>query len=809
MRRPRIGDGRPRVGFRVTQFSCARFHRSADRPPPGRSPHTLRPNRSEAQMRPNRARPTPGPARHLRTALATATALTMLAAFSPALHAQASHSHVPASPTAAQQSQRAALDKQATDLGNGLLRAMKALENASSANRSQRADEVLQIVQARRQALLELVKADPGRVLALAMPEALRARLPQHARSLVEQRVQAEGVVAAMVEEDIERGISKQPYFLEVDGPTGKWQYDLHWVDAGMSERQQEALIEKRVRLKAVQLDRHLIVGDKNEVEDAYAPGNKTKGGTGATQDGSTTTDAYATTPTSTVSGDQKTLVILANFTDKAVSCSVDAVRNTVFGASNSANQILRESSRNAVSLSGDVVGPFNIPYSSTGTCDYRTWGTAADSAARAAGIDTSRYTRISYAIPPNSCGWGGVANLGGTAPTRSWIAYCAYPAIFAHEIGHNLRFHHASTPSAEYGDLSDPMGHNPVVQLNGSNKSMAGWLSPGNVVDASASGSYSLTSLAAPDTGAAQVVRLRKADTNEFYYVSLRHAIDLDANLSSSYRDRISIHTSPGTMPAKTVLQGTLAAGESFKDSANGITITAQSIASGSATISVQTAGATCAPATPSVTVGPSPQTTSAGVAVGYSATVKNNDSSACGNTAFSFAQTLPAGFTGNFSTSSIQLSPGASVSIPWSVTPGATAADGIYDLRASVSASGRGSVTASASLQVYTAVTPPSSDGGTTASDTAPPTVSVTYPKDGEILPAKPVSFSASAFDDGGVARVDFFVNGALVGSSSTAPYQVRWNARKAKGTSTMTARAVDNAGNQTEASVSFTVK
>lgn len=764
-------------------------------------------------MRPNRAHSTQGPARHLRTTLATAAALAMLAAFSPALHAQAPHSHAPAAPTAAQQSQRAALDKQATDLGNGLLRAMKALENASSANRSQRASEVLKIVQARRQALLELVKTDPGRVLALAMPAELRARLPQQAQSLVEQRVQAEGVVAAMIEEDIERGISKQPYFLEVDGPTGKWQYDLHWADAGMSERQQEALIEKRVRLKAVQLDRHLIVGDRNEVEDAYAPGNKTKGGTatggtGATQDGSTTTDAYATAPTSTVSGDQKTLVILANFTDKAVSCSVDAVRNTVFGASNSANQILRESSRNAVSLSGDVVGPFNIPYSSTGTCDYRTWGSAADAAAKAAGIDTSKYTRISYAIPPNSCGWGGVANLGGTAPTRSWIAYCAYPAIFAHEIGHNLRFHHASTPSAEYGDLSDPMGHNPVVQLNGSNKSMAGWLSPGNVVDASASGSYSLASLAAPDTGSAQVVRLRKADTNEFYYVSLRQAIDLDANLSSSYRDRISIHTSPGTMPAKTVLQGTLAAGESFKDSTNGITITAQSISSGSATISVQTAGATCAPATPSVSVGPSPQTTSAGVAVGYSATVKNNDSSACGNTTFSFAQTLPTGFTGSFSTSSIQLSPGASVSIPWSVTPGATTADGIYDLRASVSASGRSSVTASASLQVYTQQSTGTS-GGTTTSDTAPPTVSVTYPKDGEILPAKPVSFSASAFDDGGVARVDFFVNGALVGSASVAPYQVRWNARKAKGTSTMTARAVDNAGNQTEASVSFTVK
>lgn len=767
-------------------------------------------------MHPNRDHLKQGPARPLLNTLAAAMTVAMLAAFAPAIHAQHSHSHAPAAPTAAQQSQRAALDKKATDLGNGLLRAMKALDNASSANRSQRANEVLQIVQARRQALLELVEADPGRVLALAMPVELRARLPQQAQALVEQRVQAEGVVEAMVVEDLERGVAKHPYFLKVDGPTGKWHYDLHWADPGMSERQQEALIEKRIRIKAVQLDRHLIVGDRNEVEDAYAGGKKSGGSTGST----TSTDDYVTT-TAAVSGDQKTLVILANFTDKAVGCSVDTVRNVVFGATGSVDQIYQQSSRGAVTFSGDVVGPFTIPYSSSSTCDYRTWGTAADSAAKAAGIDVTKYTRISYAIPSNgNCGWSGVANVGGTPPTRSWVAQCSSAGLFAHEIGHNLRFKHASTPSSEYGDASDPMGNIPRVQLNGANKAMAGWLSPGNVIDAGSSGSYSLAPLAASDTGAAQVVRLRKADTNEFYYVSLRQAIDLDSNLSSAYQNLVSVHTSNGVMPIKTVLQARLGVGQSYTDSVNGITIAAQSISSGSATISVQTAGATCAAASPTVSVGPSSQTTSAGVAAGYSVTVRNNDSSACGNATFSFAQTLPSGFTGAFSTSSIALSPGASVSIPWSVTPGGTVADGIYDLRASVSASGRSSVTASASLQVYTQATTTDgttgtsgsttgTSGGTTTTDAAPPTVAVTYPKDGEVLPAKPVSFSASAFDDGGVARVDFFVNGALVGSSSVAPYQVRWNAKKAKGANTLTARAVDNAGNQTEASVSFTVK
>ncbi|MCD6679121.1 MAG: Ig-like domain-containing protein [Burkholderiaceae bacterium] len=767
-------------------------------------------------MRKNRVQLNHGyPRRFQNTPIAAAVTAAVLVALSPALHAQNSHSHAPAATSAAQQSHRAELDKKATDLGNGLLRGMKAFENASSDKRSQRASEVLQIVQARRQALLELVEADPGRVLALALPPELRARLPQQARDLVEQRVEAEGVVAAMILENHERGVSKQAYFLEVDGRSGNRHYNLHWADTGMSERQQEALVNKRVRLKAMQLNGHLIVGNHNEVEDAALGGKKTGAGSGSTQTSTSTTDAYATSPA--VSGDQKTLVIVANFSDKGVGCSVDAVRNTVFGTSKSANQILRESSRNAVSLSGDVVGPFSIPYSSTSTCDYRSWGAAADAAAKAAGIDPSRYTRISYALPPNSCGWGGIANLGGTPPTRSWIAYCAYPAIFAHEIGHNLSFHHASTPSSEYGDLSDPMGNNAIVQSNGSNKSMAGWLSPGNVVDASSSGSYTLSALAAPDNGSAQVIRLRKTDTNEFYYVSLRQGIDLDANLSSTYRDRISIHTSSGVMPVKTVLRSTLGAGQSFQDSVNGITITAQSISSGSAMVSLQTSGAACSAASPGVSVGPSSQTTSAGATAGYSVTITNNDSSVCGNTSFSVAQSLPAGFSGSFSTSSIQLSPGASASIPWSVTPGTTIADGIYALKVSTSASGHSSATASASLQVYTQDGTSGTSGGSTGSsggtsgtsDALPPTVTVTWPQDGDVLPARPISLAASAYDGSGVARVDFLVNGTLVGSSTTAPYQVRWNAKKSTGSNTLTLRATDTAGNAAEASVRFTVK
>jgi hypothetical protein len=58
-------------------------------------------------------------------------------------------------------------------------------------------------------------------------------------------------------------------------------------------------------------------------------------------------------------------------------------------------------------------------------------------------------------------------------------------------------------------------------------------------------------------------------------------------------------------------------------------------------------------------------------------------------------------------------------------------------------------------------------------------------------------PVYFAAEASDDTGVVRVDFLVDGATVGSDSTAPYALDWNS--ASGTDrvkSIAASAVDGA-------------
>ena len=91
----------------------------------------------------------------------------------------------------------------------------------------------------------------------------------------------------------------------------------------------------------------------------------------------------------------------------------------------------------------------------------------------------------------------------------------------------------------------------------------------------------------------------------------------------------------------------------------------------------------------------------------------------------------------------------------------------------------------------------------------DNTPPQLAVSYPLEGqEILLAQEnhVALQAQASDPF-LSRVDFYIDGALVGSSSTSPYGLLWNATKGK--HTLRVVALDRAGNSTESSVHFSVK
>jgi Subtilase family/Bacterial Ig domain/Peptidase inhibitor I9 len=94
--------------------------------------------------------------------------------------------------------------------------------------------------------------------------------------------------------------------------------------------------------------------------------------------------------------------------------------------------------------------------------------------------------------------------------------------------------------------------------------------------------------------------------------------------------------------------------------------------------------------------------------------------------------------------------------------------------------------------------------------AADATPPTVALTAPTAGATVSGTAVTLSASASDDVAVAKVDFLVDGAVVGSDTTSPYSISWNSTAvANGSHTFAARATDTSGNvATSAPVTATV-
>jgi MYXO-CTERM domain-containing protein len=83
--------------------------------------------------------------------------------------------------------------------------------------------------------------------------------------------------------------------------------------------------------------------------------------------------------------------------------------------------------------------------------------------------------------------------------------------------------------------------------------------------------------------------------------------------------------------------------------------------------------------------------------------------------------------------------------------------------------------------------------------AADTSPPVVQINTPADGATVSGL-VIISATATDDVGVARVDFFVDGVSIGSAMQPPFSVPWNSAGALAPAghVLSARATDTSGN-----------
>ena len=90
----------------------------------------------------------------------------------------------------------------------------------------------------------------------------------------------------------------------------------------------------------------------------------------------------------------------------------------------------------------------------------------------------------------------------------------------------------------------------------------------------------------------------------------------------------------------------------------------------------------------------------------------------------------------------------------------------------------------------------------------DTTSPNVIITSPADAAVVSGI-VSLSASAADvDSGVARVEFRVDGVLVGTAFAPPYTVTWDSTASLGSHTIEAKGFDVAGNSATSAVTVLV-
>jgi hypothetical protein len=447
--------------------------------------------------------------------------------------------------------------------------------------------------------------------------------------------------------------------------------------------------------------------------------------------------------------GNQSALVILVNFQDDVVEpYAVTDVQNAFF---TTANSFVQENSYQQTSLTGNVVGWYTIPLS-VATCDTSQIATYAQSAATAAGVDLSSYTRYLYFFPQNNaCGFAGSSYVGGN-PSQSWINGNSLDThVIDHELGHAFGLWHSHLLDCgttaticsggtivEYGDLMDTMGvpQTASADYNAFQKERLGWLNYGaspSIQTVTSSGTYTIYpyELGGPGPNALKVLQSTDPATGAktWYYLEQRQALGFDAFLTNpiyyTQNETTGVLFHLGTdgdgnsgdlidmTPATPTYDGwwdpSLVVGQSFQDSTAGVTFTPTAVSGSGVTFAptaVSSSGATvqisfgsCIAANPIVSVSPSQsQNVPSGTPVNFTVTVTDKDSSSCAPATFNLTGTAPSGWAGVWNAGGLSLSPGKSGSATLTVTSPVGTADGSYPVGVSATNASNSSYNGSA---------------------------------------------------------------------------------------------------------------
>jgi hypothetical protein len=146
------------------------------------------------------------------------------------------------------------------------------------------------------------------------------------------------------------------------------------------------------------------------------------------------------------------------------------------------------------------------------------------------------------------------------------------------------------------------------------------------------------------------------------------------------------------------------LVTGQTFTDATSNLSITTLSADDNGAWVQVSIGAAQCSRANPTLAVTPGDSNwVMPGTPVTYTATITNNDSGGCSPSSFAIQAAVPAGWTAPVS-QVVNLAPGSSASIHFSVASPANTPDGVYSL--GLSASNSDSSSTASSQATYTVV-------------------------------------------------------------------------------------------------------
>jgi hypothetical protein len=185
------------------------------------------------------------------------------------------------------------------------------------------------------------------------------------------------------------------------------------------------------------------------------------------------------------------------------------------------------------------------------------------------------------------------------------------------------------------------------------------------------------------------------------------------------------------------------------------------------------------------------------------YAVKITNNDSG-CSSSTFNVSVSAPSGFTVS-PTSTIDLS-AKSVGYVWaSITSPASAADGDYQLSATVSRAGAGTSSPQVSAPSYYKVY---------SSDTSAPSLFWPSPDDGSAISGKSYNVGVMANDDHEVKTINLYLDGALTSTTSCPDISYNceltytWRIGRVHGRHTARFEAYDWMGNESSMTETFTV-